>query len=279
MKKLLYLTDLSYQAKGRNYCEEDIYITSRLKEDFDVALCHPQCAESFEKDTDLVVFRNTGGVSGFTTLYNAFVKRVKSNGISTLNTFTGKADMQGKQYLLDLTKQHYPVIPTVDSLRQLNTLPKASRYVIKPKDGADSIGLEFLTEQELESRQFADGTMLIQPAIDFVYEVSFYFINDKLEYALYAPDKSQRWNLKPYSYSKDDIAFAKQFIDWNTIENGIQRVDACRTKSGQLLLVELEDLNPYLSLLELDEETRERFMQDFVQLLRQMTENTEKTGK
>ena len=27
MKKLLYLTDLSYQAKGRNYCEEDIYIT------------------------------------------------------------------------------------------------------------------------------------------------------------------------------------------------------------------------------------------------------------
>ena len=28
MKKILYLTDLAYRAKGRNYCEEDIYITS-----------------------------------------------------------------------------------------------------------------------------------------------------------------------------------------------------------------------------------------------------------
>lgn len=272
MKKLLYLSDLSYQAKGRNYCEEDIFITSQLKEHFHVALCHPQCAEGFEKDVDLVVFRNTGGVSGYMELYNAFVNRVQSNAIPTFNTFTGKADMQGKQYLLDLTRQKYPVIPTIDALEQLNTLPTASRYVVKPKDGADSIGLEFLTRQALESRQFADGTMLIQPAIDFEYEVSFYFINDTFEYALYAPDKTQRWKLEPYPCSDDDIAFAKQFIAWNTIENGIQRVDACRTKSGQLLLVELEDLNPYLSLFLLDEDTRERFMQDFVHALNRMME-------
>ena len=32
--------------------------------------------------------------------------------------------------------------------------------------------------------------------------------------------------------------------------------------SGQLLLVELEDLNPYLSLLELNEETVEIFIND-----------------
>ena len=41
-------------------------------------------------------------------------------------------------------------------------------------------------------------------------------------------------------------------------------MDACPTKDGRLLLVELEDLNPYLSLLEVDEQTRERFMQDFI---------------
>ena len=40
--------------------------------------------------------------------------------------------------------------------------------------------------------------MLIQPAVDFVYEVSFYFINDKFEYALYAPDRDRRWELKDY---------------------------------------------------------------------------------
>jgi hypothetical protein len=31
LKKILYLTDLSYKAKGRNYSEEDIYITDKLK--------------------------------------------------------------------------------------------------------------------------------------------------------------------------------------------------------------------------------------------------------
>ena len=264
MKKILYLTDLAYQAKGRNYCEEDIYITSHLKDRYDIALCHPKCSLSFEKDADLIVFRNTGGVSGFKEIYDSFVQRVKENGLNTFNTFNGKADMRGKRYLLELTRQNYPVIPTVDTMDDFSILPETDRYVIKPKDGADSIGLEFLTRAELESRQPTDGTTLIQPAVDLEYEVSFYFINDKFEYALYAPDKAKRWELKAYPYTEDDLAFAKRFIEWNTIKRGIQRVDTCRTKDGRLLLVELEDLNPYLSLLEVDEPTREHFMQDFI---------------
>lgn len=70
--------------------------------------------------------------------------------------------------------------------------------------------------------------------------------------------------LRQYHYSDDDLLFAKKFIDWNTIDKGIQRVDACRAKDGRLLLVELEDLNPYLSLLEVDEKTRDVFMTDFI---------------
>ena len=212
----------------------------------------------------MIVFRNTGGVSGFKEIYDSFVLRVKGNNLKTFNSFDGKADMKGKQYLLELTRLDYPVIPTVDTMDDFSILPDTARYVIKPKDGADSIGLEFLTRAELESRQLTDGTMLIQPAVDLEYEVSFYFINDKFEYALYAPDKRKRWELKAYPYTDEDIAFAKRFIEWNTITRGIQRVDACRTKDGRLLLVELEDLNPYLSLLEVDEQTRERFMQDFI---------------
>ena len=67
-----------------------------------------------------------------------------------------------------------------------------------------------------------------------------------------------------YPCSKEDLAFADRFIAWNTIAHGIQRVDACRTGDGRLLLVELEDLNPYLSLLETDEATRRRFLRDFI---------------
>ncbi|MCR5522658.1 MAG: hypothetical protein K6F64_03345 [Clostridia bacterium] len=263
-KRILYLTDLSYQAKGRVYCEEDIFITGKLKESFDVVLCHPGCAEGFEDAADLIVFRNTGSVIGYKETYKSFVNRVKQKGLRTFNTFTGKADMKGKEYLLDLTAENYPVIPTVDSVGCLDMLPETKRFVVKPKDGADSIGLEFLTKEELATRDLSGGRFLIQPEIDFDYEVSFYFINDKLEYALYAPDKTKRWELKQYNCSAEDISFAKKFIDWNTIDKGIQRVDACRAKDDRLLLVELEDLNPYLSLLEVDEKTRDCFMTDFI---------------
>ena len=123
MKKILYLTDLCYQAKGRNYCEEDIYITGQLKDKFDVVLCHPKCAESFEDDADLIVFRNTGGVSGFREIYDSFRTRVREKKLNTYNTFTGKADMCGKQYLLDLSKVDFPVIPTVDRLDKTARTP------------------------------------------------------------------------------------------------------------------------------------------------------------
>lgn len=53
----------------------------------------------------------------------------------------------------------------------------------------------YLTRAELESRQLADGVMMIRPAVDFEYEVSFYFINDKFEYALYAPVIDKRFNI------------------------------------------------------------------------------------
>ncbi len=270
MKKILYLTDLYYEAKGRNYYEEDIYITGKLKDYFDVVLCNPKNSESFENDVDLIVFRNTGGVSGFKDIYNSFVDRVKTNNLKTFNEFTGKADMYGKQYLLDLTLEKYPVIPTIDKIENITLLQDVDKYVIKPKDGADSIGLEFLTKEELMERDLIPGTSLIQPALDFKYEVSFYFINDKLEYALYSPNKEQRWKLEKYNFTNEDIEFAQKFIKWNGIKNGIQRVDTCRTQEGELLLVELEDLNPYLSVLELDEETREIFMTDLINVFNNM---------
>lgn len=82
-----------------------------------------------------------------------------------------------------MTLEAYPVIPTIDDIENIGLLPETDAYVIKPKEGADSIGLEFLTEEELIKRDL-DNDILIQPAIDFEYEVSFYFINDKFEYGI-----------------------------------------------------------------------------------------------
>ena len=58
------------------------------------------------------------------------------------------------------------------------------------------------------------------------------------------------------------------FVRWNTISHGRQRVDACRLRDGRLLLVELEDLNPFLAILDLDEDTRNMFMGEFIAALK-----------
>ncbi|MCZ0206420.1 hypothetical protein OZK63_13475 [Streptomyces sp. UMAF16] len=259
--RLLYVTDLAYQARGRRYCDEDIHLTSRLRAHFDLALCHPLDATALMDGFDAVVVRNSGPVLGHQREYEAFRARALAAGTRVYNPLTGKADMAGKQYLLDLTAAGYPVIPTVDRAADLPVLPAAERYVVKPKAGADSLGLRIVPAGELNA--LATGEVLIQPCVDFAYEVSFYFVDDDFQYALYAPDPARRWELEPYPATAADLEFARRFIDWNALGCGIQRVDACRTADGGLLLVELEDLNPYLSLDVLPERDRDRFVAAF----------------
>lgn len=257
--RVLYVTDLTYQARGRRYCDEDIYLSDRLREQFDIALSHPSDAANLMTSFDVVVVRNSGPIIHYQADHEAFRARATEAGVRVFTELTGKADMAGKQYLLDLYAAGYPVIPTVDTLDAARALDVPA-YVAKPKFGADSVGLQFLAQAELADLTF--DNLLVQPRIDFEYEVSFYFVDHTFEYALYAPDPGKRWELERYAPSPDDRAFAQRFIDWNGIGHGIQRVDACRTRAGELLLVEVEDLNPYLSLDLVDEDTRDTFVAD-----------------
>ncbi|MGW4460912.1 hypothetical protein [Micromonospora sp. NPDC004704] len=255
---ILYVTDLGYQARGRRYCDEDIFLSGLLRADFTVALCHPLQATALMDDFDAVVVRNSGPVMQYQAEYAAFRSAALSRGTRVYNPLTGRADMIGKQYLVDLTLAGYPVIPTVDRYADLHRLPDVAEYVVKPAAGADSIGLRTVSREQLDRVEF-DG-LLAQPKIDFRYEVSFYFVDHELQYALHAPDPDQRWLLRRYDPTPADRDFAHRFVDWNGLSHGIQRVDACRTADGELLLVELEDLNPYLSLDLVDEDTRTAFV-------------------
>ena len=255
---VLFVTDLAYQARGRRYCDEDIFLTSRLRNDFDMALCHPLDAAALMDAFDVVVVRNSGAVLHYQREYNAFREQATADGTRVYNPLNGRGDMAGKQYLLDLTTAGHPVIPTVDRLEDLHLLPEAGQYAVKPKAGADSIGLAFVPRERLSELTYGD--ILVQPRIDFRYEVSFYYVDDVFQYALHAPDPAQRWVLESYEPTAADLAFARRFIDWNTLDHGIQRVDACRAGDGELLLVELEDLNPYLSLGLVSEPIRDSFV-------------------
>jgi hypothetical protein len=257
-RRVLFVTDLAYLARGRRYCDEDIFLTSRLRDGFDIALCHPLDAAPLMDAFDVVVVRNSGPVLHYQKEYDAFREQAVARGIRVYNPLSGRGDMAGKQYLLDLTAAGYPVIPTIDRPEDLHLLPEAGQYAVKPKAGADSIGLTFVPRQQLSDLVYGD--ILVQPRIDFRYEVSFYYVDDAFQYALHAPDPERRWVLEPYEPTDADLAFARRFIDWNTLDHGIQRVDACRTREGELLLVELEDLNPYLSLDLVSDRTRDAFV-------------------
>ncbi|PWK84273.1 hypothetical protein C8D88_109358 [Lentzea atacamensis] len=261
---VLYVSDLTYPAKGRRYCDEDIHLTSELRKTFDLAICHPTDAAQLMAGFDTAVIRNSGPVIDYPEAYRHFREQAKTTGQRVYNPLTGKADMAGKQYLVDLTDEGYPVIPTIDTLQHLDRLPQTAEYVVKPKAGADSHGLEFVSRDALPARladiAIDNADVLIQPKIDFRYEVSFYFVDHDFQYALHAPDPAHRWELTWYTPTTADLEFAQTFIDWNSLDHGIQRVDACRTQSGDLLLVELEDLNPYLSLDRTPERTREEFV-------------------
>ncbi len=259
---LLYVTDLAYPARGRRYGDEDVFLTARLREHFPLALCHPLDAEALLPAFDTVVVRNSGPVIHHQQAYDSFRAAALAAGTRVYNPLTGRGDMAGKQYLVDLTTSGHPVIPTVDDPAHLSVLPPSPSYAVKPKQGADSIGLTFTPHPDC-----APGKFLIQPRIDFAYEVSFYFVDDTFQYALYAPDPARRWELVPYEPTPADLAFARTFIDWNTLTHGIQRVDACRAPSGELLLVELEDLNPYLSLDLLPTEVQDAFVTALVRSL------------
>lgn len=266
MATILYLTDLYYPAQGRNYYEEDLYITSKLKDHFDLLIGYPRQVLSYQDVADLIVFRNTGPVMWYKEYFSRFAKEVNKRGITTFNSFDGKADMKGKQYLADLTAEGYPVIPTVESMENIERLGPANRYIVKLKDGADSIGMTMMSPEELSDAQPKDR--LIQPFVDFRYEVSFYYLDNQFQYALYAPDKTKRWALQEYEATEADLLFAEKFIRWNNMDRGITRVDACRLPDGSLLLVELEDLNPFLSIDVLPEAKREQFIGNFITALK-----------
>ena len=269
---MLYVTDLHYQAKGRgNYHDEDISFSSQLSRHFDLVLCQPTAAYAFLDSVDIVFFRNTGPVFYFIQEYEAFKIKVNEVGVKIFNELKGKGDMIGKQYLVELTKRDYPVIPSVDKQQDFGLLLDSDKYLVKPKLGADSIGIRQVSKKEIDSIDFSKN--LVQPLINFIYEVSFYFINHSFQYALYAPNPEKRWELEFYEATDGDMKFAQRFIEWNNIDYGIQRIDACRTSQGDLLLMEVEDLNPYLSLDLLTDKVRDLFIGNVTNALIQFIES------
>ncbi|MBA3284209.1 MAG: hypothetical protein H0U27_04015 [Nitrosopumilus sp.] len=255
-KTVLLVTDFSYQAKGREYFREDIELYGYLKNFFKVYVSHIKDIEKVINHVDLVLIRNTGPQ---TSHHKELATLKNRTDLIIFNDLSGKGDINGKGHLLELFRSGFSVIPTFDSKIDLEKYGSFENYLLKPLDGADSSGVKIVSYEGLKKENCIN--FLIQPLVEFQYEVSFYFIGKEFYYSLYAPNIQKRWELKPYEASKVDVEFALKFINWNTCKFGIQRVDACRLKDGTLLLMELEDYNPFLSLDLLQKNVKETFLE------------------
>jgi len=154
---------------------------------------------------DVVVVRNSGPVLHYQKEYDTFREQATARGTRVYNPLSGRGDMAGKQYLLDLTTAGYPVIPTIDHAGDLHLLPEAGQYAVKPKAGADSIGLAFVPREQLGG--LAYGDILLQPRIDFRYEVSFYYVDDASSTPFMRPIRSSAGSLSPTSRPRPTSPF------------------------------------------------------------------------
>ena len=262
----------------------------------------PEINTTLAEKVDVLLFRNNyGGINEMK--YRDVLDHFVQNGNPSLtskiwNDFNNcRGDYKGKKHLLQLFQMKYPIIPSTINIHDLEKVPfnQCTCFMVKSMSGADSNGMfsnltkteardTFLSLHDNVKCDDADDAdddavplYLIQPMVEFVYEVSFVYVNNVFMYAMYNGENSasgldnkdnknnrkqeeeettkKRWELSVYSPTAEDLMFAQKFVDWNGCTRQIQRVDACRTvDGGELLLMELEDYCCWLSLAELKDQ-------------------------
>lgn len=263
---VVLVSDPDYEAQGRDYGAEDRWLADELAARAPgLRTVRPQHLLDELGAPDLVLVRNSGPVAGYAEDWASFVEVARGGGLRVYNELSGKGDLQGKGHLVELHAAGFPVVPTGLGHDGVLALPPAAAYVVKPLDGADSHGLRVLGHEELAAADL-DGAV-VQPLLDVIAEVSFHFVDDELSHVLETTRPAGRWELEEVVASPEEERFARTFVEWNDVRHGIQRVDACRTSDGQLLLMELEDLNPWLGLHLVGERSRARFLDLLVSAL------------
>jgi hypothetical protein len=243
-RKILFLTNIHNGDP-----KEDRFLEKELTPYFDLIVSHPLECDRYLSSIEGIIIRNIWPTYEYSEKWEQLVKKIKNLRIKTYNPLTGKGDNRGKDYLIELYKEGFPVIPSINKVEDINRLPESEFYYIKPKDSCDGFGDEKLTKSELMKKKLKD--YIIQPYEEFSSEPSFFFIDNKFLYAITMPNRLTDRKIEKYEPTQKDLVFAKKFVEWESLPYGIQRVDAVRTKKGELLLTEDEDIAEYLYLLDM----------------------------
>jgi hypothetical protein len=159
-KKILFLTNFY-----NGYPKEDICLIDVLKPYFEITAAHPLDCEKHLSKVEGVLIRNIWPKHEYAEEWKRIQAVLKESRLPIHNSLTGRGDQQKKGYLVHLFKEGYPVIPTIDSLEDTESLPKQDYYLIKLKDSCDGIGSRKVSNEELHTLDLTDN--LLQPYVEF----------------------------------------------------------------------------------------------------------------
>ncbi len=232
-----------------------------LRQWFEVTLLNPADAAPRLKEVDLCLIRNAWPEREMKHDLRKLAAAVRASGVPSYNPVRANSFAEDKTYLARLTNDGLPVIPTVLDKADAGRLGKPARYLIKPLDGCGSEGIQKLDAAGVAVVDLAGN--VLQPLIEIARELSFFFIDDTFVYALRT--KTGRWDLESWTPDAAELAFAKQFVDWNKMPYGLQRIDVALQPDGTMLLLEIEDFSPFLSLQILLADLRARVIEALAQ--------------
>ena len=211
-------------------------------------------AESLKKDGNIVDISWIDYDEKLDEKYDVIIRR---------NTWVDKLEKTMK-YLIDFIKKGYPVIPTFYNVDDALTKTDCDEYILKMEDSYGSGLGQMVVEREKIKEIFKHG-YLIQPKLKFKSEIQNYFVGNKLMYVFeYIPSKYPNYpdpiSIKLNNKQKDIVcSIAKE----TGLKVGFQRIDFLKLENDDLLLLEIEDNSPHMSLEELNENYRNIVLEEY----------------
>ncbi len=245
MRSIIFLTNIE------NDYNEDLNLINALKKSYNVEATGWQNLIEIVKRTNFktIIGRNFWPIYPNTKEFLKVLKRAKEMGCRFYNDVDVLTRYQVKDYLKRMKDDELPIIPTAFNIDDVQKLPESEKYIAKPIDGESSEDIITFRKSELDKVRNLDN-YLFEPFLVIDYEYFFIFLDNRFLFSLRSLT-NDRWNLKEYFPTSEELKQIHKFINFEKMEYGIQRVDVFKI-NNKFVLCELERVCPCLNLKSLD---------------------------
>ena len=242
----------SFRNDGHTVLIKWIDYDEELDDKFDVILMRDTWVEN---EKDIPKYKK----------YNHLLKmRLKNKPIKKVNFY--EVDSTGKLYLIDYYKKGLSVIPSTNSLKELEKINTYDTFILKAIESCNSaFGQKTIKKSDLE-KEFKEG-LLIQPKIKFKSEVQCYFVANELMYTFeFIPSKYPDYPPPLVTQlTEDERKLVYRFVAKTNVKVGFQRLDFLRLENNELILLEIEATTPFMALMMLEENLRNKVINKYKQ--------------